>query len=226
MYRFTELEPAFVGLVPSICIKLGPWEGEWTPTKFSIRLEMGFASTQHGWCHMVRYKGSRPVSTLPDHPCPALRRRDCWNPHNPGPFLPVCSLVTVRNLIRTAPCSWGPTRDARLPPKYAHQTISMIPIALSILSLLQHVLCAHCVPGSLPGAGDPGMEPALVELTVQWGRTKTKFSKVTRIAFIGSWVCDSSPWQAWPGLGAGGGGVRVSSRNDVGAEAERWVSGD
>lgn len=116
------------------------------------------------------------------HTAQPLSCRHRWNPHSPGPFLPVCSLVIVSNFIRTAPCNLEPTGEALLPPKYAHQTISMITVALSILSLIQHLLCANCMPGSLPGARGPGMDPALMELIVQLG-----------IMFMRSWVCDGSP---------------------------------
>lgn len=36
------------------------------------------------------------------------------------------------------------------------------------------------------------MDPARRELTVQWGRIKTRDSKVTRSTCMRSWVCDGA----------------------------------
>lgn len=100
-HRSIELEQTFVGLLSNICIKMGPREVEWILSKFSIKSEMGFASTHHGQFSVIWYKGwSRDlmhgVFTLL-YPWPALRlsfHLDAMTAetlHNPGPFLSICS---------------------------------------------------------------------------------------------------------------------------------------
>lgn len=71
----------------------------------------------------------------------------------------------------------------------------MIILALSILPFIHYSLHAYCVPGSLPGAGDPGMGPAFMELTVQFKEWIKKIQRSLRYL-----SCDSSPWWAWPAL--------------------------
>lgn len=58
--RFTELEQASTGLVANICIKLGPREGDWTPSKFPIKAEMSFASTQLILCPLCSTNPALP----------------------------------------------------------------------------------------------------------------------------------------------------------------------
>lgn len=49
-----------------------------------------------------------------------------------------------------------------------------------MLPFTHYSLHACCVPGSLPGAGDPGMGPAFMGLTVQCRRTNKKDPKITK----------------------------------------------
>ena len=99
----------------------------------------------------------------------------------------------------------------------------MIILALSIVSLIQHSLCANHVPRSLPGAGIQAWtllawssQPSTEELILK--RFEGYYDMFRR-------HLSSDRKKLMMGLNCSGWSGKVSTGSDIGPENERWVSG-
>lgn len=104
-------------------------------------------------------------STIPSH------LDTIWHLHMQKSFLPACSMIAVRSLVRLNPsvqfaanCRLSPSSQICLPNNRC-------------LSLSFHLFITNSgqyVPEVLPGAGELAMDSALKEYTAQWGRSRTR----------------------------------------------------